>query len=54
MEHTIPEHINLIQVYHFYSNNMNLLNYILHWEDNFQLDCIHIDKVWVGWLNLEN
>ena len=37
----------------FYSQNIYLLNYILHGEDHFKLDCVHINKVWVGWLNLK-
>ena len=38
----------------FLSQKVYSLNNILHGEDHFKLDCVHINKVWVGRLNLEN
>ena len=56
VHHTKPEiaNITLAQVegLRFDLRNVNLLDNIFHGEDNFGLDCLHINKVRVRLLHL--
>ena len=55
VHHTKPEigaSLTLAQVEGFDLRNVDLLDNIFHGEDNFGLDCLHINKVRVRLLHL--